>query len=277
MASRLAQAPKRQNHNLNRIEQDPDRRVREAIALVFSKFAELQTVRQVLVWIRQENILLPAIVEGAGKRPIEWKIPVHHTLHHRLTNPVYAGAYAFGRRGARVSIEDGRKHVTRSLRRRPTEWDVLIKDHHDGYLSWAEFERNQELISDNANGKSYLGRGSVRKGGALLSGLCRCARCGRKLQVSYGSTKGFSQRYACRGAFSERAEMSCISFGGMRIDRAIAAEVLERVKPLGIEATCVPKPRAARAAGTRPRGSVTARVLPRKHSIPARCRTLCAA
>ncbi len=220
----------------DRIEQDPDRRVREAIALVFSKFAELQTVRQVLVWIRQENISLPAIVQGRGTPPIAWKIPVYHTLHHMLTNPVYAGAYAFGRRGARVSIEDGRKHVTRSLRRKPTEWDVLIKDHHDGYLSWAEFERNQELISDNANGKSYLGRGSVRKGGALLSGLCRCARCGRKLQVSYGSTKGLSQRYACRGAFSARAEMSCISFGGMRIDRAIAAEVLERIKPLGIEA-----------------------------------------
>jgi DNA invertase Pin-like site-specific DNA recombinase len=220
----------------DRIEQDPDRRVREAIALVFAKFAELQTVRQVLVWIRQENIALPAIVQGTGKRPIEWKIPVYHTLHHMLTNPVYAGAYAFGRREARVSIEGGRKHVVRSLRRKPAEWEILIKDHHEGYLTWEEFERNQELIAENANGKSYLGRGSVRNGGALLSGLCRCARCGRKLQVSYGSTKGFSQRYACRGAFSARAEMSCISFGGMRIDRAVANEILDRVRPLGIEA-----------------------------------------
>jgi DNA invertase Pin-like site-specific DNA recombinase len=220
----------------DRIEQDPDRRVRDAIALVFSKFAELQTVRQVLVWIKQENISLPAIVQGTGKRPIEWKVPVYHTLHHILTNPVYAGAYAFGRRGARVTIEGGRKHVVRTLSRKPAEWEVLIKDHHDGYLTWEEFERNQALIADNANGKSYLGRGSVRKGGALLAGLLRCARCGRKLQVSYGSNKGNSNRYACRGAFSERAEMSCISFGGMRIDRAIAGEVLERVQPLGIEA-----------------------------------------
>ena len=100
----------------------------------------------------------------------------------------------------------------------------MIKDHHDGYISWQEFERNQRLIADNANGKSYLGRGSIRQGGALLPGLCRCARCGRKLQVSYGGLKSHSQRYACRGAFSERAEMSCISFGGMRIDRAIAKE-----------------------------------------------------
>jgi DNA invertase Pin-like site-specific DNA recombinase len=220
----------------DRIEQDPDRRVREAVALVFSKFAELQTVRQVLVWIKRENISLPAIVQGTGKRPIEWKVPVYHTLHHILTNPVYAGAYAFGRRGARVTIEGGRKHVVRALRRKPAEWEVLIKDHHDGYLTWGEFERNQALIADNANGKSYLGRGSVRKGGALLSGLLRCAKCGRKLQVSYGSNKGNSHRYACSGAFSARAERNCISFGGMRIDRAIAGEVLDRVQPLGIEA-----------------------------------------
>jgi DNA invertase Pin-like site-specific DNA recombinase len=220
----------------DRIEQDPDRRVRDAIALVFSKFAELQTVRQVLVWMRQENISLPAIVQGTGKRPIEWKLPVYHTLHHILTNPVYAGAYAFGRRGAQVTIAGGRKHVIRSLRRKPAEWEVLIKDHHEGYIAWLEFERNQELIADNANGKSYLGRGSVRNGGALLSGLCRCARCGRKLQVSYGSTKGTTHRYACTGAFSARAEKSCISFGGLRIDRAIAGEILERLQPLGIEA-----------------------------------------
>jgi DNA invertase Pin-like site-specific DNA recombinase len=220
----------------DRVEMDPDRRVREAIALVFRKFAELQTVRQVLVWIRQQQIVLPAIVQGSGVRPVEWKTPVYHTLHHILTNPVYAGAYAFGRRGMRTTIEGGRKHVVRGIRRDPAAWEVLIKDHHDGYISWPEFERNQRLIADNANGKSYLGRGSIRQGGALLPGLCRCARCGRKLQVSYGGLKSYSQRYACRGAFSERAEMSCISFGGMRIDRAIAREVLDRVQPLGIEA-----------------------------------------
>jgi hypothetical protein len=98
-----------------------------------------------------------------------------------------------------------------------------------------EFERNHRLIADNANGLSYLGRGSVRRGGALLPGLFRCARCGRKLQVSYGG-KTSSQRYACRGAFSARAELSCISFGGMRVDRAIAREVLDRVQPFGIDA-----------------------------------------
>jgi DNA invertase Pin-like site-specific DNA recombinase len=219
-----------------RIEKDADRRVQEAIELVFSKFAEVQTVRQVLVWIRQQGIVLPAIAQGIGPRTIDWKTPVYHTLHHILTNPIYAGAYAFGRRRAHVTIEGGQKRTIRSLRRKPADWEVLIKDHHEGYVTWEEFERNQRLISDNANGKSYLGRGSVRRGGALLAGLCRCARCGRRLNVTYGAVRNYSQRYSCRGAFSERAERNCISFGGMRIDRAVAREILDRVQPLGIEA-----------------------------------------
>jgi DNA invertase Pin-like site-specific DNA recombinase len=220
----------------DRIDKDPDRRVREAMSLIFRKFSELQTVRQVLVWIRQEQILLPVLQQGPGKQPILWKAPVYHTLHHILTNPVYAGAYAFGRRGTMAALAEGRKRMIRTVHRTSDSWEVLIKDHHEGYISWEEFARNQEIISDNANGKSYLGRGSVRRGEALLPGLFRCGRCGRKLTVHYGSRGTHTQRYACRGAFSARAEMSCISFGGMRVDRIIGQEVLERVQPLGIEA-----------------------------------------
>ena len=220
-----------------RLEKDPDRRVQDGISLVFRKFAELQSVRQVLLWFRQENVLVPAIVQGRGKRPIEWKAPVYHTLHHILTNPVYAGSYAYGRRGTRVSIEGGRKRVIRdNLRRNWKDWEVLIHDHHAGYLTWAEFERNQHLIADNANGKSYMGRGSIRRGEALLPGLLRCARCGRRLHVHYTGKGGNTQRYVCRGAFSAKAVDNCIGFGGMRIDRTVAQEVLDRLQPLGIEA-----------------------------------------
>lgn len=220
-----------------RIEKDPDRRVQDSISLVFRKFAELQSVRQVLLWFSQENVLVPAIAQGRGKRPIEWKAPVYHTLHHILTNPVYAGSYAYGRRGTRVSIEGGRKRVMRdNLRRNWKDWEVLIQDHHEGYLTWDEFERNQHLIADNANGKSYMGRGSIRRGEALLPGLFRCARCGRRLRVQYTGKGGNTQRYVCRGAFSAKAVGNCIGFGGMRIDRAVAQEVLDRLQPLGIEA-----------------------------------------
>jgi excisionase family DNA binding protein len=221
----------------DRIEKDPDRRVQDGIELVFRKFAEFQSIRQVLLWFGQENIPVPAIVQGRGKRPIEWKMPGYHTLHHILTNPVYAGSYAYGRRGTRVTIEDGRKRIMRdTVRRDWKEWDVLIHDHHEGYITWSEFERNQHLIADNANGKSYMGRGSIRRGEALLPGLFRCARCGRRLHIQYTGKGGNTQRYACRGAFGAKAANACIGFGGMRVDRVVAQEVVDRLQPLGIEA-----------------------------------------
>ena len=216
----------------DRIEKDADRRVQAAIALVFRKFAELQTIRQVLVWCRQEKIRLPALGEGGAAGRIIWRLPVYPTVHHMLTNPVYAGAYAFGRRTARVTIENGRKRVIRSMQRDWRSWEILIRDHHEGYISWAEFERNQQLIADNANGKRFLSRGAVRTGEALLPGLLRCARCGKKLRVRYGQT----HRYECVGAFNQLAAARCITFGGMRIDRVLAKEVLQRLQPLGVEA-----------------------------------------
>jgi DNA invertase Pin-like site-specific DNA recombinase len=116
-----------------RIEKDPDRRVQDGIALVFRKFAELQSIRQVLLWFIEAKVLVPSVVQGRGKRPIEWKVPVYPTLHHILTNPVYAGSYAFGRRQTRVTIENGLKRIARdTVRRDWKEWSVLIHDHHEG-------------------------------------------------------------------------------------------------------------------------------------------------
>jgi excisionase family DNA binding protein len=221
----------------DRIEKDPDRRVQEAIGLVFAKFAEVQTVRQLHLWMRHEGINLPAVVYGPQQgRSITWKLPVYNTVHHMLTNPIYAGAYAFGRTASRVTIEAGRKRIVRGFRREQSAWDTLILDHHESYIDWAEFERNQRLISDNANGRSFMSRGSVRRGEALLAGLLRCGHCGRKLHVAYSGENGSSGRYHCRGGQINHGGDQCISFGGMRIDREVGAEVIERLQPLGIEA-----------------------------------------
>jgi DNA invertase Pin-like site-specific DNA recombinase len=219
----------------HRIEKDPDRRIQDAIALVFAKFAELQTVRQVLLWFRQENILLPA-VQGSGKRPIEWRVPHYQTLHHVLMNPVYAGCYVYGRRSTYVTLKEGRKRQHRRMHRDPKDWQVLIKDRHEGYISWQQFERNQQLMADNANAMSYMGRGSIRGGEALLVGLLRCARCGRRLSVAYSGSGAARQRYECHGTSHTRGTKKCISFGGLRMERAVAAEVLDRLQPFGIEA-----------------------------------------
>ena len=165
----------------DRIAKDPDGRVRQAIDLVFRKFAEFRSIRQVHLWLRQEEVLLPAVRIVGEKRHIVWKPPVYGTVHKLMTNPVYAGAYAFGRTESRVTVENGRKRVTRGFRRDRAEWDVLIRDHHEGYASWDEYERNQRLIADNANCRGLMARGAVRRGDALLAGLLRCGHCGRRV------------------------------------------------------------------------------------------------
>src|SRR3954465_7893307 len=233
----------------DRIEMDPDLRIREAISLVFRKFAEFQSIRQVHLWLRQERIQLPAVDYSVDRQRTLWKLPVYNTIHHMLTNPVYGGAYAFGRTGSRVTVRDGRKRVTSGCRRARADWEVLIPEHHEGYISWAEFERNQQLIADNANSKGFMARGAVRRGESLLAGLMRCGHCGRRLHVSYSGTDGFCVRYNCRGAHLNHGTEPCISFGGIRVDAAVAAEALRLLAPLGIEAALRAIDAAAKDAG----------------------------
>jgi DNA invertase Pin-like site-specific DNA recombinase len=217
----------------DRIEKDPDRRVQDALRLVFAKFSEFQSVRQVHRWLRDEGIELAAKSHDEEGRCIVWKLPLYNTVHNILTNPVYAGAYAFGRTTSKVIVEDGRKRVRRGLRRSRMEWDVLLKDQHEGYITWDEFERNQRVIADNATGKgSAIARGAARRGELILAGLLRCGHCGRKLYVGYGK----SGRYYCQGAVVNHGTERCISFGGLRADQAVATEVLRVLRPLGIDA-----------------------------------------
>ena len=220
----------------DRIAKDPDRRVQEALGLVFRKFAALQSIRQVHLWLRQEEVRLPAVEDIGEGRRVVWKLPVYSTIHKLLTNPVYGGAYAFGRTGSRITVENGRKRVRRGLLRDREQWDVLIVDHHEGYVSWAEYERNQRVIADNATRVGAVARGAVRRGDGLLAGLLRCGHCGRRLHVSYNGNQGVCVRYSCRGAHLNHGTRACIAFGGVRVDAAVATEVLRLLQPLGIEA-----------------------------------------
>jgi len=218
----------------DRIEKNPDQRVREALQLVFSKFAEFHSARQVHIWLRDEGIELPVKSRNGEAFGIIWRLPAYNIVHNILTNPIYAGAYAFGRTTSRVRIENGRKHIRRGVHRPMAEWDVLIKDHHEPYISWEEFERNQRVIADNATGKgSATVKGAVRCGELLLPGLLRCGHCGRKLHVSYSGKLG---RYNCYGACAHHGTARCISISGLSIDAAVSTEVLRVLKPLGIDA-----------------------------------------
>ena len=218
----------------DRIEKNPDQRVREALQLVFSKFAEFQSARQVHIWLRDEGIELPVKSRSGEARGVIWRLPPYNIVHNTLTNPVYAGAYAFGRTTSRVSVENGRKRIRRGVHRPMAEWDVLIKDHHEPYITWEEFERNLRVIADNATGKgSATVKGAIRRGELLLPGLLRCGHCGRKLHVAYGGKLG---RYNCYGARTNHGTARCISISGLSIDAAVSAEVLSVLKPLGIDA-----------------------------------------
>ncbi len=218
----------------DRIEKDPDGRVRQALRLVFSKFAELRSARQVHFWLREEGIVLPARSQRSEAPGVVWKLPAYNAVHNILTNPIYAGAYAFGRTGSQVRVVEGRKHIRRGVRRPMAEWDVLLQDQHEGYITWDEFERNQRVIADNATGMGRtIARGAVRQGEVLLAGLLRCGHCGRKLQVHYSGKLG---RYDCYGARLNHGTARCISLGNRVADAAVGAEVLRVLAPLGMDA-----------------------------------------
>lgn len=218
-----------------KIEKDPDQRVQQAIALVFSKMTELGSIRQVLLWFRRERAPLPSReLDGPGRTL--WVLPVYNTVHKILTNPIFAGAYAFGKTYARTTMVNGRARKTAGHRKARPEWTVLIPDHHPGYISWEQYERNQALIAANAHMKSRMEPKAGRGGKALLAGLIRCRRCGRMLHVGYSGPKGVVPRYHCKGAHVNHGEDWCISFGGGRVDEALAEEVLHAISGNAIEA-----------------------------------------
>lgn len=219
--------------NEDRIEKDPDRRVQEAIELAFKKFSELQSIRQVHRWLRREGITLPKPAYGPHGRHIVWELPGYWNVHGIITNPVYAGAYSYGRSTYCVRLEDGRKRVYHGQSKPRDEWQVLILDHHEGYISWGEFERNQALVANNAGSRGLMVRRAVRKGAALLNGILRCGHCGHKMWVRYA--RG-THRYACEGGTQKHGGSLCISFGAARVDQAVSDELLHIIQPLGVDA-----------------------------------------
>ncbi|MGX7877150.1 hypothetical protein ACVDG5_035030 [Mesorhizobium sp. ORM6] len=184
-----------QSRDRNRIEKDPDRRVRKAIDLILRRFHELQSIRQVHLWLRREGIMLMAVnymrtVERViCREAARLRYGSSHSrqpdLHRRL---------CVRRTGSKVTIEDGRQQITPGFRRDRAEWEPLLVDHREDYLSWHDFEMNQRLITDNATSKGLMPQGALRWGELLLGGLFRCGPCGRKLHVSYSGSNGNTGR-----------------------------------------------------------------------------------
>src|ERR1700686_3988402 len=153
-----------------------------------------------------------------------------------LKNPCYAGTFAYGKTAARTQIEEGRPRQSSRYRKPQNEWKVLLVDHHPGYISWKEYLENQDRLEANVAWGDGEGSGAAKVGAALLSGLLRCGRCGRKLQVVYSGTSGRVPRYVCRGDRGDRGSSQCLTVGSLRLDRAVAQSVLAAIQPAGIEA-----------------------------------------
>jgi DNA invertase Pin-like site-specific DNA recombinase len=219
----------------DRVEKDPDRRVQEAIRLVYAKFLELGSVRQVLMWFLDEGLSLPARRHDAGGWETVWRRPTYPIVERILTNPAYGGTYAYGRTEQVSLFREG--SACKTTRRRPVDqWLSLIPEHHEGYIAWDQFQRIQSMIAKNAPSPTEDSPGAAKRGPALLAGLLRCRRCGRKLTVIYTGFKHDALRYACHRGYLDIGEAKCISFGGSTVDEAISQQILQVVQPGAVEA-----------------------------------------
>lgn len=215
-----------------KIELVADRRIQQAIRMVFDKFEELGSVRQVLMWLHDENLTLPS-PGFPGTRELRWCAPTYRLVLSVVRSPLYAGAYAYGRSGVRSRLVGGRPVRTRA-KKPMNEWKVLIVDHHEGYISWERFERNQRMLAENAFMTETRGRKSARGGHLLLAGLLRCARCGHMLHVAYA--RHHDGRYECRQMNKARAAPRCIGFTARRIDQAVRDLILKVVQGEALDA-----------------------------------------
>jgi hypothetical protein len=217
-----------------RIEKTPDRQVQQAIVSVFRKFQQLGSARQATIWFREEQILLPKTKPGTAGQEVIWGVPSSGRIRQMLKNPCYAGTFSYGRTAVRTRIEEGRTRQSSRYRKPKDEWKVLLIGHHPGYISWEEDLENQQRLEANVAMYEGEGSGAAKMGAALLSGLLRCGRCGRKLQVVYSGTSGRVPRYVCRGDRGDRESSRCFTVGSLRLDRAVAQSVLAAIRPAGM-------------------------------------------
>ena len=178
---------------------DPDLRVQEAIRVIFSRFRQLGSARQVHLSLRADEVHFPRPSDGKTLIAFDWTPIRYRNVISVLKNPFYAGVYAYGKSENRTEIVDGRARKTYGHYRPLQECEILLKNHHEGYIDWAEFERNQKHLAANAYRRKD-GAKSCRGGRALLVGLLTCGRCGRRLTVNYtGRSAHCRQRLPSKG------------------------------------------------------------------------------
>jgi DNA invertase Pin-like site-specific DNA recombinase len=212
----------------------PDEAVTAAIGAVFDRFTELGSARRVWLWFRCEGLSFP--LQSHPGAAIRWVTPSYTTIHNVLTNPVYAGAYAYGKSRSERFVDDNGRLKQRMRRLPRSEWSVLIQDHHPGLIDWQTYEANQARLAANTRPLTHRAGGAVREGSALLQGLARCGHCGRRLRTHYRGRR-VSPGYHCAGKTVVNGRgVYCLNVGGVQIDQAVAQAFLKALQPAGIAA-----------------------------------------
>lgn len=210
---------------------DPDEQVRDVVRLLFDMFDQLGTIYGLFHWLIQNDIQLPFRVRrGAQKGQLEWRRPSIVTLAQVLRHPIYAGAYAYGRR----PIDPKRKYAT-TTGYRPwvpmDQWQVLLKERLPAYISWQQYLKNRERIEQNRSRPDATG--APRNGAALLPGVLVCGNCGRHMQASY-HVSGAAQ-YACHRHYVEATDPRCCGLAARVLDDLVAQQVLRALEPAALE------------------------------------------
>jgi len=214
------------------VQKDPDLRVQQSLDLIFKKMLQLGTARQVLMWLIEHGLQVPTKHYRVNSWQTVWRRPSYRMVLRILRDPIYAGAYAYGKTEVKVEFRNGK--MQKKVKRKPLhKWTTLIYAHHESYIDREQFDRIQKMITDNS---LFTGPGAPKRGPALLSGLLRCRRCGRMLTVSYTGRTHTALRYVCCRGVLDNAEPRCIGVGGDSIDRAVSREILKVVQPAAIEA-----------------------------------------
>src|SRR6266545_2112675 len=229
---------------------DPDAEVAAAVADVFTAFAATGSAYGVAGAFAGRRFPRRAY-GGAWAGQIRWGRLTHARAAGILTNPVYAGAYVFGRRRTRQVVRpDGSVHSSTTELPRE-QWQVLLHDHHEGYVSWEQFLTIEAKLAAN---RTNAGARPPREGCALCQGIVFCGACGRAMQVRYQDRH---PRYECSHSRHDHvATPWCGSVRADTIDEVVTGALLAAVAPNQIalalaaaDEVTARHARAARAAG----------------------------
>jgi DNA invertase Pin-like site-specific DNA recombinase len=212
---------------------DPDQQVQHVVRLIFAKFEQLNSGRQLLRYLIENQILLPVRPHfGPNRGQLEWRRPTYPTLYGILHHPMYAGAYTHGRTKTDPRRKIPGRPGTGKVTVRMDKWQVLRPNDLPAYITWEQFLANQERLRQN--GAGFESQGAAREGPALLSGLVACGCCGWRMYVHYRD-KPDIPRYQCRHIDPALGKERCPSLAARVIDDLVSRQVLQALAPAALD------------------------------------------